>query len=114
MTTDNDVYTLLVLLPSTPYTLAYALPLFLVSALITCAGAFLTLDRTRVFPKTTAAQTKHTIANPSSLSRFPLGGGIGGLCSGYAFGGELQLLAGIIAAHTRSSSLLYIDLFTAA
>ncbi|KAF9005493.1 hypothetical protein BDQ17DRAFT_1423976 [Cyathus striatus] len=43
--------TLTALLSTTPYTLAYALPLLFLSLLLTFAGTFFTLDRTRVFPK---------------------------------------------------------------
>jgi hypothetical protein len=67
---------------STPiYILVYSLPLLLVSVLLTFAGAFLTLDRTRSFPPYNAfdAQTRKRI--------WLLEGGVGGLLIGYAFGG---------------------------
>ncbi|KAI0698084.1 hypothetical protein BC835DRAFT_1413230 [Cytidiella melzeri] len=87
--TTNDTHDLLSLLPNTSYTLAYALPLFIVSIILTFAGCFLTLDRTRTFPSSVQAQAPPT-KKPSLLSRLQplyLGGGIGGCCGGYAFGG---------------------------
>lgn len=88
MTSNDTTYDLLSLLPNTPYTLAYALPLFFISVILTFAGCFLTLDRTRAFPST--GQAQGAPLQRSALSRLRslyLGGGIGGLCAGYAFGG---------------------------
>lgn len=86
--TTNDTYDLLSLLPTTSYTLVYALPLFLVSTLLTFAGCFLTLDRTRTFPSSAPAPTSRGKRPVLSWLRLlNLGGGIGGLCGGYAFGG---------------------------
>lgn len=86
--TINDTSTLTTLLPSTPYTLVYSLPLFFVSLLLTFAGAFLTLDRTRSFPPSYDA-----LPAPGAFSKqkskkftFLLEGGVGGLSIGYAFG----------------------------
>ena len=92
--TTNASNDLLSLLPNTPYTLAYALPLFLVSMLLTFSGCFFTLDRTRAFPSTAPTQTS-PLKKQSLLSRLQplyLGGGIGGLCAGYAFGGACYYL----------------------
>lgn len=84
--TVNDQYPLTTLFPSTPYLLAYALPLFLLSLVLTFAGTFLTLDRTRSF-------APHYDAVPGAYERpkkfrFVLEGGAGGLIIGYLFGGK--------------------------
>jgi hypothetical protein len=75
--------TLSTLLPSTPYLLAYSLPLLLSSIMLTVSGAFLTLDRTRSFPP-----SYDPIPGVfESTKRFwLLEGGIGGLALGFAFG----------------------------
>ena len=79
------------LLPTTPFALAYVLPLLCLSLLLTFSGAFLTLDRTRVFPpaepqRQAIAKTKLSWLSTTTWSLF-LQGGVGGLCSGFAFGG---------------------------
>ena len=77
--------TLTTLLPSTPYLLAYSLPLLLLSVLLTVAGAFLTLDRTRSFPP-----SYDTIPGAFDVTKkrfWFLEGGIGGSALGFAFGG---------------------------
>jgi hypothetical protein len=83
--------TLFGLLPSTPYLLAYALPLLFISLPLAFAGAFLTLDRTRVFtPRKDAA---HVSNSNGTLRRrrllLMMEGGIGGLAGGYLFGRTL-------------------------
>ncbi|KDR82403.1 hypothetical protein GALMADRAFT_58295 [Galerina marginata CBS 339.88] len=105
------------LLPTTPYLLAYALPLLLLSLLLTFAGTFLTLDRSRSFPPTDAAAAsgKGYAAVPGTLAfekpkksrlTWMLEGGIGGLAGGYAFGVHLSTaLALLIPATTSSASL---------
>lgn len=85
----HDLYDLQsFLLPSTPYTLSYCLPLFLISLVLTCAGAFLIHDRTRCFKQRSHAlddteRPSKLLASPSSF----LNGGLGGIFVGYAFGG---------------------------
>ena len=90
MTTNASYDLLSSLLPTTSFALAYALPLLLVSLALTFAGAFLTLDRTRVFPPSVSQRTSqpksHARPSPASWTLL-LHGGIGGLCSGYVFGG---------------------------
>ena len=83
------------LLDSTSYTLAYALPLLLISFVLTFAGTFLTLDRTRVF-----APRHHTVKSlsrgASELKRIEgslrwlsvFEGGVGGIAAGYVFAGR--------------------------
>jgi hypothetical protein len=88
-TMSSHQTTLTSLLPSTPYTLAYALPLLFLSVLLTFAGAFLTLDRTRSFPPRYDTvpggfDTKNNNKNKSFY--WLLEGGIGGLAIGYVFG----------------------------
>jgi hypothetical protein len=86
---SDDTNDLLSLLPTTPYTLAYALPLFVISILLTFAGCFFTLDRTRSFTPAPHVQPSPRSGQSlfSRLQHLYLGGGIGGLCAGYAFGG---------------------------
>ncbi|GBE85279.1 hypothetical protein SCP_0704660 [Sparassis crispa] len=90
---DTD-YTLSSLFSSYRYTLAYALPLLLLSIVLTFAGAFFTVDRSHTF-----APQNDVVRSPSSTNSmlkklgirlrniFLLEGGIGGLASGYVFGG---------------------------
>ncbi len=87
MTTTNagDEFPLTSLLPSTSYLLAYSIPLLLLSVVLTFAGTFLILDRTRSF-------APNYDALPGAFKRarkvsFTLEGGVGGLAVGYAFGG---------------------------
>ena len=83
---------LTLLLPTTPYVLAYSLPLLLLSVLLTFAGTFLTIDRSRSFTPRNDASTYSSLPvafdHPKKKRRFSwlLEGGIGGLASGYAFG----------------------------
>ena len=74
------------MVPLKPYALSYSLPLLLFSALLTFAGAFLILDRTRSFPP------RYDVIHSGLDTRdrkfqWRLEGGIGGLCAGYCFGG---------------------------
>ncbi|KAI0671029.1 hypothetical protein C8Q78DRAFT_974183 [Trametes maxima] len=87
----NPTTTLSLLLSSSPYLLAYALPLLLFSLVLTFAGAFLTLDRTRAFaPRYDAlhpAETTKIQHAEATLKRvFRLEGGIGGVATGYVTG----------------------------
>ncbi|KAG2010343.1 hypothetical protein CC2G_013175 [Coprinopsis cinerea AmutBmut pab1-1] len=99
------------LLPTTPYTLAYTLPLLLLSILLIFSGTFLTLDRTRSFPP--KQETEYS-AVPGLFELKPrkrrfkwyLEGGIGGIAIGYTFGVHLAtLLSLLIPARTPSASL---------
>ncbi|KAG6890817.1 hypothetical protein C0995_003250 [Termitomyces sp. Mi166 len=82
--------TLSALVPTTAPLLAYSIPLLIISIPFTFAGTFLTLDRSRSFP---SSYTPVTISDPFDGSKkfskfqFPLQGGVGGLLSGYVFGG---------------------------
>uniref|UniRef100_A0A0W0G251 DUF4203 domain-containing protein n=1 Tax=Moniliophthora roreri TaxID=221103 RepID=A0A0W0G251_MONRR len=89
---------LLTLLPTPSYTLAYALPLLFLSLLITFAGSFLTLDRTRQFrPSATAEFTKKNKLN------FYLEGGVGGLILGYSFGLHLATFLTLVISNLTPS-----------
>ena len=112
------------LLESSGFRLAYALPLLLSSIIITFAGTFLTLDRTRVFPSNKGQQgsypymfdevnskvkkrgkkTKGRETSWSSWS-YRLDGSVGGLLAGYLFGRELKLLREMFLPLTRSISV---------
>ena len=75
------------LVPSTPLLLAYSLPLLLVSILLTLAGTFLILDRTRSFPP-----SYDVVSGPSKRPFYSLEGGLGGLAVGFVFGGACILI----------------------
>ncbi|KAJ7578107.1 hypothetical protein C8J56DRAFT_969013 [Mycena floridula] len=102
--TPNTSFPLTTLLSSSPFLLAYSIPLLLISLLLTFAGTFLTLDRTRSFPP-------HYDVVPGAFSRkkrisYVLQGGIGGLAIGFLFGVHLStFLALLIPALTRNPPL---------
>ncbi|KAI0823299.1 hypothetical protein BC628DRAFT_1325331 [Trametes gibbosa] len=111
--------TLTALLPSSPYLLAYALPLLFLSLLLTFAGAFLTLDRTRVFsprydalsaPETTKIQ--HAEAVVKRVLR--LEGGIGGAAIGYVTGVHFTTFLSLLVPNTTSDAPLKPGAFVAA
>ena len=75
------------LLPTHGYLLPYALSLFFASLVLTFAGAFLTLDRTRSFaPAGNVFQDrqKSTYRLIASFTR----GGTGGILTGFIFGSK--------------------------
>jgi hypothetical protein len=74
------------LLPSACYLLPYALPLLLISIILTFSGAFLTLDRTRSFPPRYDAIPGAFDTKKAKKLHWLLQGGVGGLAIGYAFG----------------------------
>lgn len=85
------------LLPTTGYLLAYVLPILLLSLPLTFAGAFLTIDRTRIFaPRKDAGYEMESSHVPGGKRRhrflFLLEGGLGGLAGGYLFGGKAHLI----------------------
>jgi hypothetical protein len=88
----NRTALLTTLLPSTTYTLAYSLPLFICSLCLNFAGAFLTLDRSRSFPKQyDSIPDDFFPQTQSGKFHWLLEGGVGGLAAGYVFGGEHPL-----------------------
>ncbi|TFK48645.1 hypothetical protein OE88DRAFT_1810084 [Heliocybe sulcata] len=119
MSTANSTEssTLVSLLPTTSYTLAYALPLLFISFLLTYAGAFLTLDRTRTFaPRADAMDVKMPAAYiPDKKSRFVwlLEGGLGGLASGYAFGAHCATFFALLIPNVSSYAVLSYKSFLA-
>ena len=109
--TSNESYDLLSsLLPTTSFALAYALPLFLFSLALNLAGAFLTLDRTRIFTTldTNRQPPKSQRLWLSSISwSLFLHGGVGGICLGYAFGGVCLIVESIYGMFMPLSSLYH-------
>ncbi|KAI0785201.1 hypothetical protein C8Q75DRAFT_776410 [Abortiporus biennis] len=88
------------LIPSVPYLLAYSIPLLLLSTVLTFAGAFLTLDRTRTFPQ------HHSSSQKPSLLRRLFTGGIGGYISGYAFGVHFSTFLSLLIPSLTTSAPL--------
>ena len=82
------------------YALIYSIPLLLLSLILTFAGTFITLDRSRSFPPT-SGEDYSVLPAPGAFGqkqaavhkfRWLLGGGVGGLLGGYAFGRTLICL----------------------
>lgn len=86
---------LISLLLTTPYVLTYAIPLLLLSLILTFTGTFLTLDRSRFFPPISEVDlpTPGAFSQKRAEHKFVrfLEGGAGGLLSGYAFGRTLHM-----------------------
>jgi hypothetical protein len=89
------------LIASHTATLVYAIPLLIISVVLTFAGTFLTLDRTRSFPPKHDKTDKFIYSSYESFEKprkrgwfwwWRLEGGMGGLAVGFAFGGEFFLL----------------------
>jgi len=99
--TNSDLsnpITLISLLPSS-YRLIYALPLLLLSLVLTFAGAFLALDRTRSFSPSKDVQHK--------IKKFwVLEGGIGGLVLGWMFGMNLATWIVLVVLNNTSARTL--------
>ncbi|KAH8834354.1 hypothetical protein DL96DRAFT_1491540 [Flagelloscypha sp. PMI_526] len=80
------------ILPPTGLLLTYAIPLLFASLGLTFAGTFLTLDRTRSFPRAYDAIVPGSFTKPTrarAKDLYMLGGGVGGLLSGFTFGVHL-------------------------
>ncbi|KAJ6504256.1 hypothetical protein C8R47DRAFT_1174810 [Mycena vitilis] len=101
----DDSTTLTTLLPSTPYLLAFSIPLLLLSLLLTFAGAFLTLDRSRSFPPERYGVLPGAFEQKKRLV-FLLEGGVGGLAAGYAFGVHLSSFLSLMVPAISSSTPL--------
>ncbi|OSD02412.1 hypothetical protein PYCCODRAFT_1410891 [Trametes coccinea BRFM310] len=96
------------LLSSSPYLLAYALPLLFLSLLLTFAGAFLTLDRTRAFaPRYDALQppeaTRIQHAEVVVKRVFRLEGGVGGIAIGFATGVHFATFVALLVPNVSSN-----------
>jgi len=111
----SSVVQLTPLLASTPYLLAYVLPLLFLSLLLTFSGTFFTLDRSRSFPPANSASgggNGYDFVPGSYMSEKPskrrfnwiLEGGIGGLAGGYVFGGDSSLIFSRSFAYDLDSS----------
>lgn len=99
MSDNTTAVVLSALLPSTPYLLAYTLPLFIVSFVLTFAGGFLTIDRTCSFPPAyDAIPGGFDQRKRKRRLNFLLEGGVGGLAAGYVFGGKLLVYSGLRTA----------------
>ncbi|KAJ6567766.1 hypothetical protein DFH09DRAFT_1314274 [Mycena vulgaris] len=101
----NDASTLTTLLPSTSYLLAYSLPLLFLSILLTFAGAFLTLDRTRSFPPERYGVLPGAFEQKKRL-QWLLEGGVGGLAAGHAFGVHFSTFLSLMVPAISTSSPL--------
>ncbi|KAI9510258.1 hypothetical protein F5148DRAFT_1181046 [Russula earlei] len=107
--TNHSLTELTDLLPSAPYRLAYTLPLFALSALLTFAGAFLTLDRTRSFrPRSGPLHVpgSFNLMKKPRRFRFCLQGGLGGLAIGYSFGLHLSTFLALVVPNETTSAPL--------
>ncbi|KAK7050406.1 hypothetical protein R3P38DRAFT_2864492 [Favolaschia claudopus] len=105
MASNDTLTTLTTLLPSTSYLLAYSLPLLLLSILLTFAGAFLTLDRSRSFPAERYGVLPGAFEQKKRIL-FLLEGGVGGLAAGYAFGVHLSTFLSLMIPAKSSSAPL--------
>ncbi|KAJ6551495.1 hypothetical protein B0H19DRAFT_1157919 [Mycena capillaripes] len=102
----DDTTTLTTLLPSTPYLLAFSLPLLLLSLLLTFAGAFLTLDRSRSFPPERYGVLPGAFEQNKKRMLYLLEGGVGGLAAGYAFGVHFSTFLSLMVPAISTSSPL--------
>ena len=78
------------LLPTSGYLLPYALFLFFASLILTFAGAFLTLDRTRSFTPVGDAFQDRQKSTSRLIASF-VRGGVGGILTGFVFGSKRLL-----------------------
>ncbi|KAF4581475.1 hypothetical protein EYR40_009761 [Pleurotus pulmonarius] len=103
---SSDIYNLQFLLLNTPYLLAYSLPLLLVSLILTFAGSFLTLDRSRSFPQKYQPIPGSFGTQKRRRQIWILEGGIGGLAIGFVFGVQFSTLLALLIPSVTSSSRL--------
>ncbi|KAJ7083717.1 hypothetical protein B0H15DRAFT_911772 [Mycena belliarum] len=101
----DDASTLTSLLPSSSYLLAYSLPLLFLSILLTFAGTFLTLDRTRSFPPERYGVLPGAFEQKKRL-QWLLEGGVGGLAGGHAFGVHLSTFLSLMVPAISTSAPL--------
>lgn len=102
----TTLVTLIDLVPTTSYLLAYALPLLLFSLVLAFAGAFLTVDRSRSFVPNRQLSGIPGSYYPSKSKQFRLylEGGMGGILIGYCFGRMFRLLLFKLSVPHISSS----------
>lgn len=103
------------LLSQTTPKLVYAIPLLIVSVLLTFAGTFLTLDRTRSFSPKRDKSDKFIYSSYESFEKrrkrgyfwwWRLEGGVGGLAIGYTFGAHLATLLALMVPSISISAPL--------
>ena len=75
------------LLPTNGYLLPYTLSLFFASLVLTFAGAFLTLDRTRSFAPVGDSFQDRQKSTSRLIASF-IRGGVGGILTGFVFGSK--------------------------
>ena len=97
------------LLPTAGYLLPYALSLFFASLILTFAGAFLTLDRTRSFEPASDVFQDRQKSTSRIVSSF-IRGGIGGILAGFVFGGKQPMFSSI-SARTSLSQFISLPSF---
>ncbi|KAI5891747.1 uncharacterized protein SCHCODRAFT_01038712 [Schizophyllum commune H4-8] len=106
MTTTLTLVSLLGSSPSSAFALAYALPLLFLSILLTFAGTFLTLDRTRSFPHPSYKAIPGSLDALKRRITFALEGGAGGLAIGYSFGVQFATFLAVCIPSLTSASPL--------
>jgi len=93
------------LLPTNGFLLPYALSLFLASLVLTFAGAFLTLDRTRSFAPVGDLFQDRKESTARVISSF-IRGGVGGILTGFAFGIHLTTFLSLLIPSVTTSQPL--------
>ncbi|KAF8632719.1 hypothetical protein AX15_001716 [Amanita polypyramis BW_CC] len=112
--TTASVVELTTLLSTPTARLVYAIPLLIVSLLLTFAGTFLILDRTRSFPPNHGEIDTFVYSYESFEKKrkrkwcwwWRLEGGVGGLAAGFAFGAHLATLLALIVPNISTSAPL--------
>ncbi|KIY67864.1 hypothetical protein CYLTODRAFT_375306 [Cylindrobasidium torrendii FP15055 ss-10] len=112
-TSADTTYNLTTLLASSPFALAYALPLLLLSLFITFAGTFLTLDRTRQFAPKSDVILPGAFDSPKKKLNLRLEGGVGGFAIGLAFGVHFSTLLALLIPSLSSAAKLSSKSFVA-
>ncbi|KAF8585723.1 hypothetical protein K439DRAFT_1660132 [Ramaria rubella] len=110
MATPATDITLSSLLPS-PYVFIYSLPLLIAALVLTFAGAFLTLDRTRTFPPQAPVEAipgHYGLDGEKSKIKawWVLEGGMGGLAGGWTFGTYLATFLCLLIPNRTSDTPL--------
>ncbi|KAF8735053.1 hypothetical protein AX14_002814 [Amanita brunnescens Koide BX004] len=112
---NSTAVDLTALLASPTATLVYAIPLLIVSVVLTFAGTFLTLDRSRSFPPRHDKTDKIIYSSYESFEKrgsrqwlwwWRLEGGVGGLVEGYVFGVHLATFLALMVPNISTSESL--------
>jgi len=107
--TNHSLIELTDLFSSQSYRLAYELPLLALSIILTFAGAFLTLDRTRSFrPRSDPLYVpgSFNLAKRPKRGRLYLQGGLGGVAIGFSFGLHLSTFLALVVPNNTTSTPL--------